>query len=265
MNNNINNSEKENKDMNDLILSMFNEDNINNLPDNVVNALADRLYRQSVKNQFLQLTNRLNNVEGRVDNLEIDHRQTVKTVQMIEHREQKRKEIEDCFHEPSEIAKYLFNPDEYPVLFSMSGQLINLFYFGFGLLSKNLEPTSSCLADSLSKCNTNEKIFYAAVKKNKRNTFIYYPANVAKVKEIFEIKLKEYGLLNEFYNAKDKDELRLIASYLSALRLNKQYLKDGLKIDIDGLKDNPKELIRIVKNHFVEFRKEKDDKENQDC
>ena len=184
---------------------------------------------------------------------------------MIEHREQKRKEIEDCFHEPSEIAKYLFNPDEYPVLFSMSGQLINLFYFGFGLLSKNLEPTSSCLADSLSKCNTNEKIFYAAVKKNKRNTFIYYPANVAKVKEIFEIKLKEYGLLNEFYNAKDKDELRLIASYLSALRLNKQYLKDGLKIDIDGLKDNPKELIRIVKNHFVEFRKEKDDKENQDC
>lgn len=33
----------------------------------------------------------------------------------------------------------------------------------------------------------------------------------------------------------------------------------------DGLKDNPKELIRIVKNHFVEFRKEKDDKENQDC
>ena len=69
------------------------------------------------------------------------------------------------------------------------------------------------------------------MKKNKRNTFIYYPANVAKIKEIFETKLKEYGLLNEFYNAKDKDELRLIASYLSALRLNKQYLKDDKKID----------------------------------
>lgn len=247
------------KNMNDLILNMFNEDNISNLPDNVVNALADRLYKQSVKNQFLQLTNRLNNVEGRLGTVEIEQRQATKTIQMIEHREQKRKEIEDSFHEPSEIAKYLFNPEDYPVLFNMSGQIINMFYFGFGLLSKNFIPNDSCLAESLSKCNTNEKIFYAAVKKNKRNTFVYYPANVIKIKEIFEVKLNEYGLLNEFYNAKDRDELRLIASYLSALRLNKNYLKDGEKIDIDKLKDDPKELIRKVKNHFTEFRKEKDD------
>lgn len=81
-----------------------------------------------------------------------------------------------------------------------------------------------------------------------------------------ELELFENTQLQELSKTeKDKEELRLIASYLSALRLNKQYLKDGLKIDIDGLKDNPKELIRIVKNHFVEFRKEKDDKENQDC
>ena len=255
----------ENEKMNELILSMFNENNINNLDVNVVKTMADLFYKQEIKNQFLQMNNRINAVESLVSNhdsrigsLEIEQRQTSKTVQLIEHREQKRKELQDSFHEASEIAKYLFDYENYPILFGMSGQLVNLFYFGFGLLTKNFIPIDSILSKSAKESNNNEKLFYIDMKKKKRDSYPYYPANVIKIKNIFDTKLKEYGLINEFYNAKDMTELRFIGSYLSAIRLNKQYLKSTNQIDIDKLKDDPKELIRVVKNHISILKESKD-------
>lgn len=237
----------------------FSNDFIENLPDNIVSSLSDKLFRHSIKKQISDLTKRLNNHDSRIGSLEIEQRQTSKTVKLIEHREQKRKEIQESFHEPDEIAKYLFDIENQPLQSSMSAQTINLFYFGFGLYTKNFIPNDAVLSKSSKKDDLNDKIFYHDVKRNKRHTFSFYPANTIKIKKIFETKLSEYGLLNEFYNAKDKEELRFIACYLSAIRLNKEYLKGKPQIDIDKLKDNPKQLIKDVKNHISILKNSNDD------
>jgi hypothetical protein len=185
--------------------SLFSEGSIDNVPDELISAASEKLFRHSIKKQMSIVTNRLNNQDLRIGAVELEQRQTSKTVQLIEHREQKRKEIQDSFHEPDEIAKYLFDVENQHLQSSMSAQTINLFYFGFGLYTKNFIPNDAVLSKSSKKDDLNDKIFYHDVKRNKRHTFSFYPANTVKIKEIFETKLNEYGLLNEFYNAKEND------------------------------------------------------------
>lgn len=220
----------------EILMSLLTSDGIAKLPHDVVRALSERLYRSDLKNQMSVMTSRLNDVE-------ITTRENKKDIVDLKKAEEARQEIDKRFFECSTIAKHIFIGDGFNKL--MAGNTINIFYFGFGLVGKNFAPNVQNLAPNGKKALETNKIFYSATRRvgrNQRETDNYYPANAEMILNLFNEKLHELGLKYEFDTAKSTDELRWIACYISAIRLNKEY-----KTEIDYKNLEKKDLIRQVK------------------
>lgn len=222
---------------------------IRNLPENERSQIADIIHKEEVRHIILAHTKKIEQLEQNdkrqdkdINSLKQGEREQNKRIIYLEEIEAEKKLINEGWKEASTISNYLFPGNN--ILKTISGQVINIFYFAFGLRGKEGIYAKKYICGNRDIAIKKDSYFYQDEKREGKKMVPFWPGNVRKIRALFDDKLKNTGFFNDFYNAEDSNDILYIAAYLGSERLNKSY---NCMINLALPK---KELIREFKKNY---------------